>query len=332
MNDEFDLPKVNIGARIPPAWAEELKELAINIGCSQTELITEAIGLYLQKPIDKIVDRVTTLERKLDGFNDNGTLETVDTGISSELFNKVEQVLETNQTVIKENTETNQILIRKNAEINQTIIKENTELKNIIANLNHTIVNLSHQLNNLSDQINNIQQQPPTENLTLVDTGISPELIKKLEQVIEIDQAPIKENTETQPTLIKENTELKNTIANLTNQIANLKNTITNLKNTIANLNHQIDNIKQQPPIERLIEPVSDNKYLGGLTQTELCIRSGINPGSLAGKAKQACMSPQEYLAERTGWEYRVPPGGQRGRWYLPEKPLPTEESMPNNR
>ncbi|AFZ15729.1 hypothetical protein Cri9333_4974 (plasmid) [Crinalium epipsammum PCC 9333] len=313
MNDEFDLPKVNIGARIPPAWAEELKELAINIGCSQTELITEAIGRYLEKPIDKIVDRVTTLERKLDGFNDNGTVETVETGISSKLLNKLEQVIEINQTIIKENTKTNQILIKKNSEINQTIFKENTELKNIIANLNNTIANLSHQLNNLSDQINNIQQQPPTENLTLVDTGGSPELIKKNEQVIEIDQAPIKETAKINQTIIKENTELKNTIANL-------KNTIANQKNTIANLNHQIDNIKQQPPIERLIEPVSDNKFLGGLTQTELCIRSGINPGSLAGKAKKAGLSPQEYLAERTGWEYRVRPGGKLGRWYPPEE------------
>lgn len=194
MSDEP--PKVNIGARIPASWAEQLKELATTMGCSQTELITEAVGLYLEKQIDTIVDRITAIERKLERVNDNGT---VDAGISSEVLNKLDQVIE----------------------INQELKKENAEIKN--------------QIVNLSNQINNIKQQPPTEKVTLV-------------------------------------------------------------------------------------ESVSANKFTGGITQTELCERFGIKPGSVAGIAKREGLSPQEYLKNLTKWRYLVRPGGKLGRWHPPDE------------
>lgn len=207
MNDELEPPKVNIGARIPAVWAEQLKELATSLNCSQTELITEAVGLYLEKQIDTLVDRVTALERKRDGFNDDGTVYPV---ISSEVIKKLEQVIEINQTLVKQNTE-----------INQALIKENSEIKN--------------QISNLSNQINNIKQQPPIERMTLV-------------------------------------------------------------------------------------ESISADKFTGGITQTELCERYGINPGSLAGIAKRERLSPQEYLKNLTSWRYLVRPGGKLGRWHPPDE------------
>jgi hypothetical protein len=51
MKDKREPPKVNVGARVPFYWAEEYKELANNIGCSQTELITETIGCSERKTV-----------------------------------------------------------------------------------------------------------------------------------------------------------------------------------------------------------------------------------------------------------------------------------------
>jgi len=65
MSNDSSPPKENIGARIPADWVAKLKDLADALNCTQTELITEAIGEYLDKDVSTIVDRLTALERQV---------------------------------------------------------------------------------------------------------------------------------------------------------------------------------------------------------------------------------------------------------------------------
>ena len=51
-----------VAGRIPPAWAAELKQIQTETGKTQSELVCEAIGLYLEKTDP---DSVATMNRRL---------------------------------------------------------------------------------------------------------------------------------------------------------------------------------------------------------------------------------------------------------------------------
>ena len=229
MSNDNSPPKENIGARIPADWVAKLKDLADALNCTQTELITEAIGEYLDKDISTIVDRLTALERQVaHGHGDESANNSkIDASSEATLAQMVEQLQSMNQTVTTQNTK-------------------------------------------LNNQINNIVYQ---------------------------------------------NAELKNQVTSLTNQIASLARKLDNLTEAVSLL-------KQQPATQRvtLVESVSADKFVGGITQTELCERFSIPPGSARGMAKREGLSPQDYLAKKTGWRYLARPGQTRGYWHPPEQ------------
>ena len=239
MSNDNSPPKENIGARIPADWVAKLKDLADALNCTQTELITEAIGEYLDKDVSTIVDRLTALERQVAHGHGDEPVNNSKIDASSEAT--LAQLVEMNQTVITQNAE-----------------------------LNNQVTHITNQNTKLNNQISNIAYQ---------------------------------------------NAELKNQVTSLTNQIASLARKLNNLTEAISLL-------KQQPATERvtLVESVSADKFVGGITQTELCERFRISPGSVAGMAKREGLSPQDYLAKMTRWRYRVRPGQTRGRWHPPEQ------------
>ncbi len=232
-------PKENIGARIPADWAAKLKNLAEVLHCSQTELITEAIGEYLEKDVTNITCSITRLERNL--ATDGGHEIVTNPGIDADGFAALTQLVEQLQLM------------------NQTGIQQNTELHQHVTHIIHQNAELRNQVTNLTNQ----------------------------------------------------HTELNNQVANQ----------IYNLARKIDNLLEQVTQIKQQPPTDRvtLVESVSADKFAGGITQTELCERFGIKPGSLARMAERAIQSPQNFLEDLTKWRYLVRPGQKRGRWHPPE-------------
>lgn len=59
-------PKETVGVRLPTDWIEQLKSLSDETGLSQTDLLLEAIGVYLGKDVSGVCDRIQHLERDVD--------------------------------------------------------------------------------------------------------------------------------------------------------------------------------------------------------------------------------------------------------------------------
>lgn len=59
--------KITIAARILPEWASEIKLIMAETGSTQTEVLEEAIGLYLKKSRRlRVAARLEAIERRLD--------------------------------------------------------------------------------------------------------------------------------------------------------------------------------------------------------------------------------------------------------------------------
>lgn len=84
----------------------------------------------------------------------------------------------------------------------------------------------------------------------------------------------------------------------------------------------QLANIQTQSEvIEKVtyIQTRNVEEFAGGLTQTQLCDKYYIPPGSVTGRAKKLGITSQKYLEQETGYEYRVPPGRKIGFYYPPK-------------
>jgi Arc/MetJ-type ribon-helix-helix transcriptional regulator len=55
-------PQPHIGCRIPPDWMEELKEICKATGQSESEVLREALALYLKK------SKAVTVRSRLDAL------------------------------------------------------------------------------------------------------------------------------------------------------------------------------------------------------------------------------------------------------------------------
>ena len=64
------MKKVMVGGRIPIEWHQEICEIMKSSGLSQTEIVNEAIGLYLGKvSIGQIPNRLDILERRVSNIS-----------------------------------------------------------------------------------------------------------------------------------------------------------------------------------------------------------------------------------------------------------------------
>jgi predicted transcriptional regulator len=61
------MSKITIATRIVPDWHQELNQIMIATGQSQSQVVEEAIGLYLKKSRRlKITSRLDALEQRVD--------------------------------------------------------------------------------------------------------------------------------------------------------------------------------------------------------------------------------------------------------------------------
>jgi predicted DNA-binding protein len=61
------MSKITIATRILPDWHRELNQISIATGQTQSEVLQEAIGLYLKKSRRlKITSRLDALEQRVD--------------------------------------------------------------------------------------------------------------------------------------------------------------------------------------------------------------------------------------------------------------------------
>ncbi|MGI2909023.1 hypothetical protein [Tolypothrix sp. VBCCA 56010] len=82
-------PKSNIGARIPSPWLAELDAYVKASGKTKSDVINEEKGDYLNKSQVTIVDRITTIEKKLAQNNHN-----FDIALLNQRFDKLEDILQ----------------------------------------------------------------------------------------------------------------------------------------------------------------------------------------------------------------------------------------------
>lgn len=63
------MPKSLVAGRVPESWAAELKQIGNDTGKNQSEMVAEAISMYLGKTdstsVASMARRLNTLEKKL---------------------------------------------------------------------------------------------------------------------------------------------------------------------------------------------------------------------------------------------------------------------------
>lgn len=61
--------KPMVGARVPKDWADEIAAIALEKGCTSSQIISEAIALYLEKTNHAVIStheaRISALETRI---------------------------------------------------------------------------------------------------------------------------------------------------------------------------------------------------------------------------------------------------------------------------
>jgi hypothetical protein len=94
-------PKSNIGARIPSTWLAELDAYVSSSGKTKSDVINEAIGDYLNKSQVTIVDRITTIENKLELLQSEQTNDSVDCAAFKQLTQQVNSLHQLMQAILQ---------------------------------------------------------------------------------------------------------------------------------------------------------------------------------------------------------------------------------------
>lgn len=94
-------PKENIGARIPVDLLQELSALTESSGKTKSEIINEAISQYFSKSQVTVVDRITTIENKLELLQSEQTNDSVDCAAFKQLTQQVNSLHQLMQAILQ---------------------------------------------------------------------------------------------------------------------------------------------------------------------------------------------------------------------------------------
>jgi predicted transcriptional regulator len=94
-------PKSNIGARIPVDLLQQLSALTESSGQTKSEIINEAISQYFSKSQVTVVDRITTIENKLELQNREQTNDSVDCAAFKQLTQQVNSLHQLMQAILQ---------------------------------------------------------------------------------------------------------------------------------------------------------------------------------------------------------------------------------------
>ncbi|MBW4571220.1 MAG: ribbon-helix-helix domain-containing protein [Tolypothrix carrinoi HA7290-LM1] len=94
-------PKSNIGARIPVDLLQELSALTESSGKTKSEIINEAISQYFSKSQVTVVDRITTIENKLELLQSEQTNDSADCAAFKQLTQQVNSLHQLMQAILQ---------------------------------------------------------------------------------------------------------------------------------------------------------------------------------------------------------------------------------------
>lgn len=94
-------PKSNIGARIPSTWLAELDAYVKASGKTKSDVINEAIGDYLKKSQVTIVDRISTIENKLELLQSEQTNDSAECAAFKQLTQQVNSLHQLMQAILQ---------------------------------------------------------------------------------------------------------------------------------------------------------------------------------------------------------------------------------------